>query len=51
MDLVKCADYVIDLGAEGGEAGGNLIAAGTPEEVAASPDSYTAPFLQEKLNF
>ena len=49
MDLVKCADYVIDLGPEGGETGGYLIAEGTPEEVAKNPKSFTAPFLQEKL--
>lgn len=49
MDLVKCADYVIDLGLEGGETGGRLIATGTPEEVAENKDSYTAPFLKEKL--
>ncbi|SOC80056.1 excinuclease ABC subunit A [Salinimicrobium sediminis] len=49
MDLVKCADYVIDLGLEGGETGGRLIATGTPEEVAGNPESYTAPFLKEKL--
>ncbi|WP_324718909.1 excinuclease ABC subunit UvrA [Salinimicrobium sp. HB62] len=49
MDLVKCADHVIDLGLEGGEAGGRLIAAGTPEEVAENEESYTAPFLKEKL--
>ena len=49
MDLVKCADHVIDLGPEGGDAGGYLVAEGTPEEVAKNPKSYTAPFLQEKL--
>jgi excinuclease ABC subunit A len=49
MDLVKCADYVIDLGMEGGEKGGYLIAAGTPEEVAKNDRSYTAPYLREKL--
>jgi excinuclease ABC subunit A len=49
MDLVKCADHVIDLGLEGGEAGGQLIATGTPEEVAKNKKSYTAPFLKEKL--
>ncbi|MEG9326904.1 excinuclease ABC subunit UvrA [Salinimicrobium catena] len=49
MDLVKCADHVIDLGPEGGEAGGKLVGFGTPEEVAEIPDSYTAPFLKEKL--
>ena len=49
MDLVKCADHVIDLGLEGGETGGRLIATGTPEEVAENNESYTAPFLKEKL--
>ena len=49
MDLVKCADHVIDLGMEGGETGGYLIAAGTPEEVAENEKSYTAPYLKEKL--
>lgn len=49
MDLVKCADHVIDLGLEGGDTGGRLIATGTPEEVAQNSESYTAPFLMEKL--
>ena len=49
MDLVKCADHVIDLGLDGGENGGYLIAEGTPEEVAKNKKSYTAPFLKEKL--
>lgn len=49
MDLVKCADYVIDLGLEGGEKGGYLIAEGTPEEVAKNKKSYTAKYLAEKL--
>ena len=49
MDLVKCADHVIDLGLEGGDTGGQLIAVGTPEEVAENDKSYTAPFLKEKL--
>lgn len=49
MDLVKCADYVIDLGMDGGETGGYLIAEGTPEEVAKNKKSYTAPYLKEKL--
>ena len=49
MDLVKCADHVIDLGMDGGEAGGRLIATGTPEEVAQNKESYTAPFLKEKI--
>ncbi|MFD1096040.1 excinuclease ABC subunit UvrA [Salegentibacter chungangensis] len=50
MDLVKCADHVIDLGREGGEKGGNLVAAGTPEEVANDEHSYTAKYLKEKLH-
>lgn len=49
MDLVKCADYVIDLGLEGGKNGGKLIACGTPEEVAKNKESYTAPYIAEKL--
>ena len=49
MDVIKCADYLIDLGPEGGENGGNLVAAGTPEEVAACKESYTGEFLKEKL--
>lgn len=50
MDVIKYADYLIDLGPEGGEEGGNLIAAGTPEEVATCDVSYTGAFLKEKLN-
>ncbi|QED36851.1 excinuclease ABC subunit UvrA [Antarcticibacterium arcticum] len=49
MDLVKCADHVIDLGMDGGETGGYLIAEGTPEQVAKNKKSYTAPYLKEKL--
>ena len=49
MDVIKCADYLIDLGPEGGEEGGNLVAAGTPEEVAQCKESYTGQFLREKL--
>ena len=49
MDVIKCADYLIDLGPEGGENGGNLVACGTPEEVAACEASYTGQFLKEKL--
>ena len=50
MAVIKCADYVIDLGPEGGNKGGNLVAAGTPEEVARCAESYTGQFLQEKLH-
>jgi excinuclease ABC subunit A len=49
LDVVKCADYVIDLGPEGGDKGGNLVVAGTPEEVAQCTKSYTGQFLKEKL--
>src|SRR5690554_2519556 len=49
LDLIKCADYIIDLGPEGGENGGNIIAHGTPEEVAKCKDSHTAHYLKEKL--
>lgn len=49
MDVIKCADYVIDLGPEGGKQGGYLVATGTPEEVAACGASYTGQFLKEKL--
>lgn len=49
MDVIKCADYVIDLGPEGGNAGGNLVVAGTPEEVAQCEASYTGQFLKEKM--
>lgn len=50
MELIKCADHIIDLGPEGGENGGQLIASGTPEEVAKSSQSHTAQYLREKLS-
>ncbi len=50
LDVVKCADHVIDIGPEGGEAGGNLVACGTPEQVAACAESYTGRYLKAKLN-
>ncbi|CAL2104511.1 UvrABC system protein A [Tenacibaculum sp. 190130A14a] len=49
IELIKCADYIIDLGAEGGKNGGNLIFTGTPEELAKNKESYTASYLAEKL--
>lgn len=49
MDVVKCADWVIDIGPEGGEAGGNVVATGTPEQIAECPDSYTGQYLKPKL--
>lgn len=50
IDVIKCADYVIDLGPEGGNKGGNIVAIGTPEEVANNDKSFTGHFLKEKLN-
>ncbi|TVZ59589.1 excinuclease ABC subunit A [Flavobacteriaceae bacterium MAR_2010_105] len=49
LDLIKCADYIIDLGPEGGERGGQIIAKGTPEELVKNPNSVTGLFLKEKL--
>lgn len=49
MDVIKCADYVIDLGPEGGDMGGNLVVCGTPEEVAHCGASYTGQYLLEKM--
>jgi excinuclease ABC subunit A len=49
LDVIKCADWVIDLGPEGGEEGGRIVAQGTPEAVAQAPGSYTGKFLAEVL--
>lgn len=49
LDVIKCADYIIDLGPEGGDAGGEIVVTGTPEEVAACPHSYTGQFLARIL--
>jgi len=49
IELIKCADYIIDLGPEGGENGGQLLAEGTPEEIIKSKDSFTAGYLKQKL--
>ncbi len=49
MDIIKCADHVIDIGPEGGEDGGNIVATGTPEEIATCNDSYTGQYLKAKL--
>lgn len=49
MDIIKCADYIIDLGPEGGKDGGSLVVCGTPEVVALHPISYTGKYLKEKL--
>ena len=49
LDVIKTADYILDLGPEGGDGGGRLVASGTPEEVAACPDSYTGQYLSRVL--
>jgi len=49
MDVIKCADYIIDLGPEGGDGGGTLVAAGTPEQIAACEKSYTGKYLKKVL--
>lgn len=49
MDVIKAADYIIDLGPEGGERGGYIVATGTPEEVAQHPESYTGQYLRKEL--
>lgn len=49
LDVIKCADWIIDLGPEGGEAGGEVIAEGTPEQVAAVEKSHTGRFLRPLL--
>jgi excinuclease ABC subunit A len=49
LDVIKTADWVIDLGPEGGAGGGQIITAGTPEDVAANPDSYTGKYLAKVL--
>ncbi|MDN5311564.1 MAG: excinuclease subunit [Thermoanaerobacteraceae bacterium] len=49
LDVIKTADYIIDLGPEGGDRGGEVVATGTPEEVAENPDSYTGQFLKKVL--
>ncbi len=49
LDVIKCADYLIDLGPEGGVGGGTVVATGTPEQVAAVPESYTGQYLKKML--
>lgn len=51
IDLIKCADYIIDLGLEGGENGGQLVVQGTPEQILKNKASYTAHYLREKLSY
>jgi excinuclease ABC subunit A len=49
LDVIKTADWIVDLGPEGGDGGGRIIATGTPEQVAAAGESYTGGYLREIL--
>ena len=49
MDVIKLADYIIDIGPEGGKGGGEVVAKGTPEEIIKNKKSHTAPFLKKEL--
>ena len=49
LDVIKTADYIVDLGPEGGDRGGTIVATGTPEEIAANPDSHTGHYLKKVL--
>ncbi|MBQ3619165.1 MAG: excinuclease ABC subunit A, partial [Bacteroidales bacterium] len=48
-EIIKCADYIIDLGPEGGKNGGNIVATGTPEEIAKCKKSYTGQYIKKKI--
>ncbi len=50
LDVIKCADHIIDLGPDGGDGGGMIVATGTPEEIAGNPKSYTGEYLNKILN-
>jgi excinuclease ABC subunit A len=49
LDVIKTADHIIDLGPEGGDKGGHMVAVGTPEDVAANPNSHTGQYLKRVL--
>ncbi len=49
LDVIKCADYIIDLGPEGGDGGGSIVTTGTPEEISKVKESYTGQFLKKML--
>ena len=49
LDLIKTADYIIDIGPEGGDGGGTVVAQGTPEEVSQVPESYTGQYIKKLL--
>ena len=50
LDVIKTADYIIDIGPEGGDKGGTVVAFGTPEEVAENPNSYTGKYIKMMLD-
>ena len=50
LDVIKTVDYIIDIGYEGGKAGGQVVAKGTPEQIIKDKNSYTAKFLKRELN-
>ena len=49
LDVIKCADYIIDMGPEGGMGGGMVVATGTPEEITKTPKSFTGKYLKSLL--
>ena len=49
LDIIKCADYIIDLGPEGGDEGGNIMAVGTPEQICEVSESYTGQYLKKLI--
>ncbi|HAT4313967.1 TPA: hypothetical protein I9097_001228, partial [Clostridium perfringens] len=49
LDMIKCADYIVDLGPEGGDKGGTIVATGTPEKIAGVEESYTGKYLKKYL--
>ena len=49
LDVIKTADYIVDMGPEGGDCGGTVVATGTPEEIAGCPDSYTGQYVAKYL--
>ena len=50
LDMISCADHIIDLGPEGGDKGGNIVATGTPEDLIKSKESYTGKYLRKKIS-
>jgi excinuclease ABC subunit A len=50
LEVIKTADWIVDLGPEGGDAGGHVVAVGTPQEIAATPQSYTGQYLKQAFD-